>query len=297
LALVHVSNSHRRADPQGRAGAYVLQRGDLRPWAARYDRHRVDVVSVTAELLAQPLDQFTSRRNATVKELKASGQAALARELSGLKKPSLPLWAVNQVHDRAMLGGLRSAAQAVVKAQAAAATGRSNAARDLRAASEDFQRKLEAAGNATATVLQSRHAAGEETLRRIREIFRLAALQGGDTWERLQAGALTIEPRPGDDLVEMFGAGGAPVAGRQAEQAEARRAAELAQRAARADEELAERATAAAHRRRQEAKEAAVAAKRAAERAAAAEKEAARTRAQAQKSQRAARAQDPAKKG
>ena len=260
----------------------------------------MNLESLTAELLAQPLDQFTPRRNAKIKELKASGQADLARELAGLKKPSLPIWAVNRVNDRDMLRELRRAAQAVVKAQAAAASGRSNAAQDLRPASEEFQRKLEAAGNAATTVLrQSRHATGEETVRRIREIFRLAALQGGDTWDRLQDGALAIEPRPGDDLLEMFAAGGAPVAGKRAEQAEARRAAELAQRAARADQELAQRATAAAGRLRQEAKEAAVAAERAADRAVAAEAEASRARAQADKSQRAARrvTQSPAKRG
>lgn len=249
----------------------------------------MNLESLTAELLAQPLDQFTPSRNARVKELKASGRADLARELSSLKKPSLPMWAVNQVDDRDMLSELRRAAQAVVKAQAAAATGRSNAAQDLRATSEAFQRKLEAAGNAAATVLhQSRHATGEETVRRIREIFRLAALHGGDTWDRLQEGALVVEPRPGDDVLEMFAAGGAPVAGKRAEQAEARRAAARAQRAARADEELAQRATAAAQRLRQEAKEAAVAAERAADRAAAAEGEANRAGAQAEKSRRAA---------
>jgi hypothetical protein len=249
----------------------------------------VNADALTAELLAQPLDQFTSRRNARVKELKASGQANLARRLAGLKKPSLPLWAVNQVDDRARLGELRRAAQAVTKAQAAAATGRSDAARDLRIASEDFQRKLETAANAAATVLrQSRHGAGEETLRHMREIFRLAALQGGDMWDRLQEGALVVEPRPGDDMLELF-AGGAPVAGRRAQQAEARRAVDLARRAARTDEEAAQRATETARRLRQEAIEAAVAAKRSAERAKAAEDEAARARAQAKKSQRAAR--------
>jgi hypothetical protein len=250
----------------------------------------VNLHSLTAELLAQPLDQFTPHRNARVKELKATGEPDLARELSGLKKPSLPIWAVNQVDDRDLLGELRRAALAVVKAQAAAATGRTNAARDLRVASEAFQRKLEAAGNAAATALrQSRHATGEETVRRIREIFRLAALQGGDTWDRLQERALVIEPHAGDDVLEMFAAGGAPVTGKRAEQVEARRALELAQRAARADEELAQRATAAAGRLRQEAKEAAVAAERAADRAVAAEAEASRARAQADKSARAAR--------
>jgi hypothetical protein len=243
--------------------------------------------SLTAELLAQPLDQFTARRNSRVKELKASGQADLARELAALKKPAVHLWAANRVHDRALLAGLRRAAQAVVKAQAAAATGRANAAQDLRAASEEFQRNIESVATAAANALrEGQHAAGDETLRRIREIFRLAALQGGETWDRLQQGALTTEPHPGDDMLEMFAAGATPGTGRRAEQADARRAAELAERAARADVERAQQAVAAAERRRQEAKEAAVAARLAAERAAVADKDAARARAQAKKSQR-----------
>lgn len=243
--------------------------------------------SLTAELMAQPLDQFTARRNARLKELKASGQADLARELAALKKPAVHLWAANQVRDRALLTGLRRAAQTVARAQAAAATGNANAAQDLRAASEDFRRNLDAAATAAAGALrQGKHAAGEETMRRIRDIFRLAALQGGETWDRLQEGGLTTEPRPGDDMLEMFAAGATPGTGKRAGQAEARRAAELAERAARADAERAQQAIAAAERRRQEAKEAAVAAKLAAERAAAAEKEATRARAQAKKSNR-----------
>ena len=243
--------------------------------------------SLTAEMMAQPLDQFTAHRNTRVKELKASGQADPARELAALKKPAVHLWAANQVRDRDRLGGLRRAAQSVAKAQAAAATGRPNAAQDLRAASEEFQRNIDAAAAAAVGALrQGKHAAGEETLRRIREIFRLAALQGGETWDRLQEGSLTTEPHPGDDMLEMFAAGATPGTGRRAEQAEARRAAELAERAARADEERAQQAIAAAERRRREAKEAAVAAKLAGERAAAAEKEAARARAQAKKSKR-----------
>lgn len=243
--------------------------------------------SLTAELVAQPLDQFTTRRNARAKELKASGEADLSRELAALKKPAVHLWAANQVRDRNLLSGLRRAAQSVTRAQAAAATGRSNAAQDLRAASEEFQRNLESVASAAASALrEGKHAVGEETLRRIREIFRLAALQGGETWDRLQEGALTTEPRPGDDMLEMFAAGAIPATGKRAEQAEARRAGELAERAARSDAERAQQAVAAAERRRIEAKEAAVAARLAAQRAEAAEKEAARARAQAKKSQR-----------
>ena len=256
--------------------------------------------ALAAELLAQPVDLFTPRRNARVKELKASGRADLASQLSGLKKPSLPLWAANQVaaHNRPRLDELRIAGQALIKAQAAAAAGRANAARELRAASEEFQQRLEAAGNAAASALRDGgHAAGEDALRRIREILRLAGLQGGDTWRQLEMGAMTTEPRPGEDMLEVFGMGrgkvSLPLGGRAGEgvskRAEARRDEQRAQKAARVDAGRAQRATATARRLRQEATEATAAAERAAERAKAAEDEATHARSQAEKSQRAAR--------
>jgi len=250
----------------------------------------VDFEDLAAELLAGPLDAFTSSRNARARELKASGQADLAVRLSALKKPTVPLWAANQlaVRNRSLLDELRRAAQAVVKAQGAAAAGRPNAARDLREASEGFQRQLEAAGDVAAAALRAgQHAASEEALRRIREIIRLAALQGGKTWEQLARGAMSSEPRAADDMLAVFGAGSEPGTGRRAEQAEARRAMKEAQRAARADAENAKRAGATARRLRQQATEMAAAAERAAERARAAENEAARLQAQAEQSRRA----------
>src|SRR5207302_6933384 len=159
--------------------------------------------TLAAELLAQPLDQFTSRRNARIKELKASGQSALASQLSTLKKPSVVLWAANQVagQDRPRLDELRKSAQTLTKAQAAAGAGRANAARELRAASEEFQRKLDAAGNAATSALRKgQHAASEEALRQVREILRLAALKGGDPWRLLEAGALSTEPQASEDV-------------------------------------------------------------------------------------------------
>jgi hypothetical protein len=251
--------------------------------------------SVAAELFALPLDQFTPRRNAKAKELKAAGQAELSHQVSALKKPTTPLWATNHIEPD-LLAGLRGAAQAVVKAQSAAAAGRPNAARDLRTASEDLQRRLDAAGADAARVLTAGgHAAGEDALRRVREILRLLAIQGGDDWSRLQKGALANEPRPGGDMLQMFGAGGDPAGARQV-QAEARQAAEQAARAARSDQALAERAMATARRLRLEATAAAAAAQHSAERAAAAEVEAKRAGEQAEKSQRELRRQAPAKR-
>ena len=243
-----------------------------------------------AELLAQPLEQFTSRRKARANELKASGHGDLASQLSELKKPSVSLWAANRVARSGadLLRELRQSAQALAKAQAAAGAGRANAAQELRRTAEDFQKRLDAAASAAAGALrEGEHAAGDETLRRVREIFRLAALKNGETWDRLQKGALPSEPQPGDDVLDMFASGSAPLGAKSAERLEKQRATAAAEKAARADVERAKETAATAVRLRQEATAAATAAQRASERATAAEAEAARAKAQAEKSQRA----------
>ena len=253
----------------------------------------VNLESLTAELLAEPPDQFTARRNARVKELRAAGQGELARQLSGIKKPALPLWATNQVarDEPASLGKLHESSQGVAKAQGAAGAGRSSAARDLRAASEDFQRNLEAATNVAAAALRRHgHTPTEETLRRIREILRLAVTQDGEAWDQLMKGALATEPEPAEDLVAMFRAGTPTMAAKPTkadERAEERRAMEAAERAAQADLERAQQLEATAKRLRNEAREAVAAAERAEQRAKAAEDDAAAAKVQAQKSQRA----------
>jgi hypothetical protein len=255
-----------------------------------YDRSAVNIDALTAELFAQPLDRFTSLRNARVKGLKASGRADLASQIAALKKPSVPLWVANQVavSDADLLQSLRQSAQAVTRAQTNATAGRANAAKDLRAASDDFQRTLEAATSAAATALRrAQHATGDEVLRRIREIFRLAALQGGGAWDRLRKGALVSEPAPGDDVLAMFAPGGTPVKDKSAKRAAAQRAIAAAQKAAQADAERAEQAAAIARRLRRDATDASVAATRAAERASAADDEASRAAAQARASRRA----------
>jgi len=247
---------------------------------------------IAAEILSFPLDQFTSLRNAKAKALKASGQADLARAVAALKKPSLPLWAVNQLarRDRAALEWLRDAGQGVVKAQQAAVAGRSNAADALRQASARLQRQLESTARIAATALQdNRHAAGPEAQRRIYEILRQAAVQGAEAWTRLERGALVAEPPAADDVLGTFGST-LPAAGAAARNREAQAAARMeiahARRVARADAASAERAANTARRLRQEATEMAAAAQRAAERAKAAETEAARAQRKAHESER-----------
>jgi hypothetical protein len=271
----------------------------------------MSVDEVAAELLAGPLNEFTDRRNVKAKELKAAGQRELAAEVAGLKKPPVAVWAVNQLarRNKPVLERLRRAGEDVVRAQSGAVAGRKNAAPELRSASEALQRELEAAvreaGNMRRT---NEHAADEATLRRVQEMLRLAAVSGGDMWERLQRGTLISEPRAAEDMLTAAfalgsaGAGGtgatrpqasdarsARTAAREAAETEKRIETEHVLRTAKADEEVAQQAAQTAHRLREEADRITADAKRAGEKARQAEKELGRATARAKVSREAAR--------
>jgi ribosomal protein S6 len=261
-----------------------------------------------AELLAGPLNEFTSRRNAKARELKQAGQRELAAEVGGLKKPSVAVWAVNRLahHNRSLLERLRRAGEDVVRAQSTAVAGQKNAAQGLRTVSDALQRELEGSVRATADVLQAEgHAADEATLRRVREMLRLGAVSGGETWDRLQRGALIDEPQAGEDmLTAAFAVGGvvaaggtrakdgernARVAAREAADTERRIELEHALRTAKLDEQVAQQAEQTAQRLRDEADRMAADAKRSSQKARQAENEFKRAAARGKASREAAR--------
>jgi hypothetical protein len=204
---------------------------------------------------------------------------------------------------------LRRAGEDVVRAQSGAVAGRKNAALELRSASDALQRELEAAVREAGNVLRANeHAADEATLRRVQEMLRLAAVSGGETWDRLQRGALISEPRAAEDMLTAAfslgsaGAGGtgatrpqasdakaARTAAREAAETEKRIETEHVLRTAKADEEVAQQAAQTAHRLREEADRITADAKRAGEKARQAEKEFGRATARAKVSREAAR--------
>lgn len=271
----------------------------------------MSVDEVVAELLAGPLDEFTSHRNARAKALKAAGQRELAAEVATLKKPPVAVWAVNQLarRNKPVLERLRRAGEGVVRAQSGAVAGRKNAAIELRSASEALQHDLEGALREAGDVLRAgKHAADEATLRRVQEMLRLAAVSGGETWDRLQRGALITEPRAGEDMLTAAFASGpgggdgaaatrskasdanaARTAAREAVETEKRIEVEHVLRTAKADEEAAQQAAQTARRLREEADRIAADGKRANERARQAEKELERATARAKASRDAAR--------
>ena len=243
----------------------------------------MELDDVLADLLRSPLNEFTNRRNTKGKDLKAAGQRELAEEVNALKKPPVPVWAVNQLArgNKTTLERLKQAGDGVVQAQQAAVGGRKDAAPWLRSASDRLQHELEGAVRLVADRLRTDgHAADEATLRRVQEILRLAAVSGGETWDRLRAGTLIEEPKAGEDMLTAAFALGpanrtAPVQTERhgGAQEEKRLALEHAQRTARADEDAAQQADQNAKRLREEADRMAADAKRASEKAKQADKE------------------------
>ena len=272
---------------------------------------KMSLDDVVAELLSGPLDEFTNRRNSRSKGLKVAGQRELAADVATLRKPPVAVWAVNQLarSNKPVLERLRRAGEAVVQAQSGAVAGRKNAALELRSASDALQRELEVAVRAAGDVLRKdEHAADEATLRRVQEMLRLAAVSGGETWDRLQRGALISEPRAGEDMLTAAFALGpsgssgtestharangekaARTAAREAAETETRIEMEHVLRTAKADEEAAQQAEQTAHRLREEADRVAADAKRANEKARQAEKDLGRAAAKAKASTEAAR--------
>jgi hypothetical protein len=102
------------------------------------------------ELFGVPLDEFTARRNELATRLKTAGQAEAADQVRGLRKPSVPVWAVNQVarRDPDGMGRVLEAGRRLRRAQEAALGGADadavrSATADERAAVRELTRAAE----------------------------------------------------------------------------------------------------------------------------------------------------------
>ncbi len=141
------------------------------------------------ELYSAPLDEFVARRTALAKELKAEGRTDEAAEVSGMRKPTVPVWAANQLARRN-----RPAVEKLLGASDALRTAIGKGDRDAFAAAQKAQteslRKLRDA---------SRRLLGdptEPTLERIISTFRAASVDE-ELRAQLGAGRLAEEPEPG----------------------------------------------------------------------------------------------------
>jgi hypothetical protein len=98
------------------------------------------------DLFGRPLDEFTSARNELARRLRKAGQEDAAARIQALKKPSVPVWTVNQVARRHPdeVQELVTAGERLRKAQEAAfrGGGGSEAVREATGAERNAARTL-----------------------------------------------------------------------------------------------------------------------------------------------------------
>ena len=158
------------------------------------------------ELYRVPLSEFTAARNDLAKRLKAEGHVEEADEVKALRKPTVPVWLVNQLtHERELdVQRLRKAGEALAKGQAAATTGRSSAA--FTEARQEEQHALSRLSDA-ASEIASRERLGAGAADRALATLRAASLtaEGRDLLKR---GRLTeeLEPPGFEALAGLVGA-------------------------------------------------------------------------------------------
>jgi hypothetical protein len=76
-------------------------------------------------LFGLPLEEFTSSRNALARQLKKDGDEEAAEQVAALAKPSVPVWAINQLArpEKAKMRAFLDAGAKLRKAQERALAG------------------------------------------------------------------------------------------------------------------------------------------------------------------------------
>jgi hypothetical protein len=144
-------------------------------------------------LFGLPLDEFTPARNALATRLKSAGQAEASAQVRALRKPSLPVWTVNQLARREpeALGQLVEAGRRLRRAQEEAfGGGTGEAVREATAAEREAVRNLTRRAE---QILRDEGRPGtRQALDRIASTLRAAAVEP-DAAENLARGRLTAE--------------------------------------------------------------------------------------------------------
>jgi hypothetical protein len=144
-------------------------------------------------LFALPLDEFTAARNDAVKRLKKAGEDEAAEQVAALSKPSVPVWAINQLarQDKNAMRALLDSAAKLRKAQERALSGGgADALRDAQSTERDAIRDL--THKAAGILDEAGRPASRTVLERIRSTLGAAAL-AEPTRTALKAGRLTDE--------------------------------------------------------------------------------------------------------
>ncbi len=143
----------------------------------------MDYGDAVATLFQAPHNTFVAERKRLAGELKADGKAADATRLSGLARPPISAWAVNQLwwHEQSAFEALIGSAERVRKGERAGMNDHRDALATLRSRAAELLR-------------DSGHAAAEATLRRVTAT--LAALAAAGGFQPDEVGALTADRDP-----------------------------------------------------------------------------------------------------
>jgi hypothetical protein len=189
------------------------------------------------ELFAVPPAEFVAARDALAKELRASRREDEAKEVASLRRPTAPVWAVNQLARRAPsdVEELLDSSERVEKAQLRGAAGD-----ELRAAMSAQRAALAKLERGAEQILRG---AGLQSspaaLRTMQSTLQAAATGAREMRERLRSGTLLEELEPAGFEV-LLGAGiagghGHEPATKTATSTSSRRDAAAASRAAKAE--------------------------------------------------------------
>jgi hypothetical protein len=144
-------------------------------------------------LYALPLDEFTASRNALARRLKSEGDNEAAEQVAALAKPSLPVWAINQLarQEKVKMRTLLDAGARLRKSQERALSGGGSDA--LRTAQTDEREAIRDLVEQAGLLLeQTGRPASRPVLERIRSTLGAAALTESAR-STLKAGRLTDE--------------------------------------------------------------------------------------------------------
>jgi hypothetical protein len=149
-----------------------------------------DLEAEVDRLYKLPLDEFTSARNDLAQRLKRAGQKDAAAEVQALRKPTVPVWAINQMaheHPKDVMALIEASDELRAAQERALGGGESDQLRSAASAEREALRKL----TDHAQELLG-HDAPAATLERVASTLRAAPL-APETRELLTAGRLSEE--------------------------------------------------------------------------------------------------------
>ena len=190
-------------------------RADLEGAAASMSTEVGDLDAALAALYQLPLEQFVATRDQLARRLRAAGDRDSARQVAGLRRPSVSAWAANQLAHAApnAVAELLEVGAALRQAQQEALAGQPGAARQLRTATAHLRAAITRLSSRAETLLvRVGHAASDATLARLAATLQAAATGDEATRAALAQGRLLGDLDPAGFGLEVVPAPAEPAA-------------------------------------------------------------------------------------